>query len=515
MKTDQNIFFRQASLHIFSSLDIAKAMGRVLEYLNTIFPVSQINLGLYDPETATAKVIVSVERKSQGFKEYVIKIPHDKLYLLDIKWASDQRVHILNSPDELIRMTRGGEDAPPGTSHLLMPMRIEGERIGSVFLLAPSGCSYSQEEALLLDLLHDPFAIAMSNVLRHQEILHYKEKIEEENSYLNREVRRLSSEGGIIGLDSGMKEVKKMIGQVAPMNTPVLLTGETGTGKEVVAGAIQRLSGRSDGPFIKVNCGAIPETLVDSELFGHEKGAFTGAATRKIGKFERAHRGTIFLDEVGELPLDIQVKLLRCIQQKEIERVGGVETISLDIRIIAATHRDLETMVAEGSFREDLYYRLNVFPVNIPPLRDRKEDIPALADQLIREKSKELLVRPVPTIAPGAMDRLCSYRWPGNIRELANLIERSLIRNRKGPLTFLELIPDKTKSIKEAGPSVPESIPTLEELTLLHIQRVLNLTGGKIKGPGGAAELLDINPYTLRSRMDKLGIAYGRSAQKK
>ena len=490
-------------------------MGRVLEYLNTIFPVFQIGLGLYDPETSTVRVIVRVELKSQMLKEYEIKIPPGKTAFFDKKRASEQRVHIFISPDEMVRMIKAGEDAPPGTGHMIMPMRIEGERIGSVFLSAPSGCAYSQAEALLLDLLHDPFAIAMSNVLRHQEVLHYKEKIEEENSYLNREVRRLSSEGVIIGLDSGMKEVKKMIRQVAPMNTPVLLTGETGTGKEVVASAIQRLSSRSDGPFIKVNCGAIPENLVDSELFGHEKGAFTGASARKIGRFERAHGGTIFLDEVGELPLEIQVKLLRCIQQKEIERVGGVETIALDIRIIAATHRELETMVAEGRFREDLYYRLNVFPVKIPPLRERQEDIPALADHLIREKSKELLVRPVPTISPGAMDRLCSYRWPGNIRELANLIERSLICNRKGPLTFLELIPDKAKSIKETGPSPSEGIPTLEDLTIQHIQRVLNLTKGKIKGPGGAAELLDINPYTLRSRMDKLGIAYGRLVQKK
>ncbi|MCP4120093.1 MAG: AAA domain-containing protein [Desulfobacteraceae bacterium] len=359
------------------------------------------------------------------------EIPNEKIHHFDEKLTSDQRVHIFNSPDEIIRIIRGGEDSPPGIAHMLMPMRIEGERIGSVFLSAPSGCTYSQADALLLDLLHDPLAIAMSNVLRHQEVLRYKEKIEEENSYLNREVRRLSSEGNIIGLDSGMKEVKKIIQQVAPMNTSVLLTGETGTGKEVVAGAIQRLSNRSDGPFIKVNCGAIPENLVDSELFGHEKGAFTGAAARKIGRFERAHGGTIFLDEVGELPLDIQVKLLRCIQQKEIERVGSMETIALDIRIIAATHRDLETMVAGGRYREDLYYRLNVFPVKIPHLRERKEDIPAL-----------------------------------------------------------------------------------DELTFQHIQRVLNLTKGKIKGPGGAAELLDVNPYTLRSRMDKLGIPYGRSAQK-
>jgi len=298
---------------------------------------------------------------------------------------------------------------------------------------------------------------------------------------------------------------------VAPLNNTVLLIGETGTGKEVIASAIHFASHRKDAPFIKVNCGAIPESLIDSELFGHEKGAFTGALTAKRGRFERAAGGTIFLDEIGELPLQAQVRLLRVLQNREIERVGGERTLPLDIRVIAATHRNLESMIAENRFREDLWFRLNVFPIVVPPLRQRKEDVPALTRHFVAQKSLELGIATPPAIAPGALERLSNYHWPGNVRELENLVERELIRHGGGPLKFEATLPHKENT--QSFPPVEEVSAgslNLDEVVYRHIMRVLKIAKGKIHGPGGAGELLGVNPNTLRGRMDKLGVKYGR-----
>jgi transcriptional regulator with GAF, ATPase, and Fis domain len=297
--------------------------------------------------------------------------------------------------------------------------------------------------------------------------------------------------------------------QVATLDSPVLLLGETGVGKDVIANAIHYSSSRSNGPFVNVNCGAIPDTLIDSELFGHEKGAFTGALAQKRGRFERADKGTIFLDEIGELPLQAQVRLLKVLQSREIERVGGVKTISLDIRIIAATNRNLEQMIDDHQFREDLWFRLNVFPIYIPPLRERTSDIPALVQHFINLKSRELKLPSIPTLSPGAIDPLMIYHWPGNVRELENVIERSLILNPKGPLTFEHLNagqPKKAFGVRKMG----EETDTLDDIISHHIRLVLSKTKGKVNGPDGAAAYLGINPSTLRNRMKKLGIDYGR-----
>ena len=257
----------------------------------------------------------------------------------------------------------------------------------------------------------------------------------------------------------------------------------------------------------------IPDTLMDSELFGHEKGAFTGALSQKRGRFERAHKGTIFLDEIGELPPQAQTRLLRVLQTKEIERVGGVDTISLDIRIIAATNRDLEAMIKHNEFREDLWFRLNVFPIQVPPLRKRTVDIPTLIQHFINLKTKELKLAFIPSIAPGAIESAMSYRWSGNVRELQNVIERALILNPQGPITFEHL----SASIPNAE-SRPESSPddsyNLDVVTTRHISRVLEVAKGKINGPEGAAALLGVNPSTLRNRMKKMGIQYGKGGQK-
>jgi transcriptional regulator with GAF, ATPase, and Fis domain len=302
----------------------------------------------------------------------------------------------------------------------------------------------------------------------------------------------------------------QMVRQVAALDSPVILLGETGTGKDVIANAIHDFSSRREDPFIAVNCGAIPENLLDSELFGHEKGAFTGALSQKRGRFERADKGTIFLDEIGELPAQAQIRLLRVLQHKEIERVGGTKTIKVDIRVIAATNRHLEEMVNEGKFREDLWFRLNVFPVWIPPLRQRTSDIPALVQHFIHLKAKELKLAAIPTVAPGALDTLMEYHWPGNVRELQNVVERALILHPTGPLSFdhLNLIPQQAISHLMEEHTIPDN---LDDVIAWHIRRILAKTEGKVHGPDGAAEVLGVNPSTLRHRMKKLGIPYGRA----
>jgi transcriptional regulator with GAF, ATPase, and Fis domain len=396
---------------------------------------------------------------------------------------------------------------------LVLPLRL-GDKIvgGGGLLLATEGDrKFTQQHADLLFLLREPFAIAMSNALKHQEAIQLKDLLADDNRYLHGELRRLSGDE-IVGANFGLRDVMHMVEQVAPLDSPVLLLGETGVGKDVIANTIHYSSSRSNGPFVSVNCGAIPDTLIDSELFGHEKGAFTGALAQKRGRFERADKGTIFLDEIGELPPQAQVRLLKVLQSKEIERVGGVKIIRLDIRIIAATNRNLEEMVKLHKFREDLWFRLNVFPIWIPPLRERKVDIPALMQHFISLKAKELKLPAIPTLSSGAIDPLMEYHWPGNVRELENVIERALILNPTGPLTFEHLNLGQSKKTLDLQGQTEET-DNLDEIITRHIRRVLYKTRGKVHGRDGAAAVLGINPSTLRNRMKKLGIDYGRRSK--
>jgi transcriptional regulator with GAF, ATPase, and Fis domain len=392
---------------------------------------------------------------------------------------------------------------------MLLVLRAKGDTLGYLVLISEGEEKFKDEHLDLVLLLKEPLVIAMSNTLEHREVLKFNELLTDDNRFLHGELRSLCCAHEIVGANFGLRDVMHKARQVATLDSPVLLLGETGTGKDVVANSIHYSSSRSDGPFISVNCGAIPDTLIDSELFGHEKGAFTGALSQKRGRFERANKGTIFLDEIGELPLQAQVRLLKVLQSREIERVGGVKTIPLNIRIIAATNRDLEEMVKNRLFREDLWFRLNVFPILIPPLRERKMDIPALIQHFISLKAKELKLPAIPTLSPSAIDPLMEYPWPGNVRELENVIERSLILNPAGPLTFAHLNlrqPKKTQELR--GQS--EETGNLDEVISRHIRRVLSKTKGKVNGPEGAAALLGINPSTLRNRMKKLEIDYGR-----
>jgi transcriptional regulator with GAF, ATPase, and Fis domain len=318
--------------------------------------------------------------------------------------------------------------------------------------------------------------------------------------------------GEIVGAGSGLRQTMTMVRQVAPQTSPVLVIGETGSGKELIARAVHDFSPRRDGPFIKVNCGAIPQSLMDSELFGHEKGAFTGATARKRGRFERAGGGTILLDEVGELTPEAQIRLLRVLQEKEIERVGGTMPVKLNIRVVAATHRNLEDMVAAGVFRQDLFYRLNVFPVHIPPLRRRKEDIEPLVRHFLTRKSMEMGRRLAPTLAPGSLEQLKAYDWPGNVRELEHTIERALILNEGELLDFKDFAARAALG-PPAVPAPPVSeIKPLDHVMCEHISHALAACQGRVEGKFGAARVLRLKPGTLRHRMKKLGIPFGRNA---
>ena len=326
------------------------------------------------------------------------------------------------------------------------------------------------------------------------------DELERQNIYLREAFDTDLHFGEIHGRSAAMQEVFRAIELVAKTDSSVLLSGETGTGKELIARAIHRSSRRATSVMVKVNCGALPATLIESELFGHERGAFTGAVQQKKGRFELANRGTIFLDEVGELPLDSQVKLLRVLQEHEFERVGGTQTLRVDSRIIAATNRDLGLEVQRGAFRSDLFFRLNIFPISVPPLRDRREDIPILARHFVREFAGRM-GRPVDQIDGRALDRLVAYNWPGNVRELANILERAVILCEGRVLQLAHLGLPAAAAVVMA-----DDVVTLEEAERRHILKALEKTGGVLAGPKGAAMLLGVNRSTLWSRMRKLGI---------
>ncbi len=517
MTVDENEFFRQATLLICGHLQIEEAMTACMAYLEQFMPADKMYLVLHDLEYGAMRIIAEAT-SSEGKKlDRLTALPREDREQRDrlrelIKGGKKLPAFIDNHPEQtpVSRIMVKDLDTP-NKSLLALWLAMEGNFLANVIIESDGRDRYSKEHAKLLTILTEPFATAVSNYLKHQEVLALKDKLLEDNRYLHQEMKRRIGED-IIGENFGLKNVMEMVRQVAPLDSPVLLLGETGVGKDVIANAIQSGSTRREGPFVTVNCGAIPETLLDSELFGHEKGAFTGALIQKTGLFERADGGTIFLDEIGELLPQAQVRLLRVIQNHEIERVGGTTPIQIDIRVIAATNRDLEEMTKTGKFREDLWFRLNVFPILIPPLRNRRMDIPSLVQHLIDRKSRKINRTDYPVLAPGAIDSLMNYHWPGNVRELENIIERALILNQGEPLAFDRFLtpsqsPDVVTPLMSNG-----EFQSLDLMISSYIQRALNLTNGKIHGTGGAAELLDINANTLRSKMKKLNIKTCRNA---
>jgi len=386
------------------------------------------------------------------------------------------------------------------------PMTIGDRRLGTLTIGRSGGAPFTADDAELLASVANQVAFAVENALAFQEIAALKDKLAAEKIYLEEEIRTDYNFEEIVGQSNALKSVLHQASTVAPTDSTVLILGETGTGKELIARAIHHLSRRRERTFVKVNCAAIPSGLLESELFGHERGAFTGAVAQRVGRFELADGGTLFLDEVGDLPLELQPKLLRVLQEQEFERLGGTRTLRADVRVVAATNHQLSERVAAGAFRSDLYYRLNVFPIVLPPLRERREDIPELVRYSVQRFARRLGKR-IESIAADTMAALCAYDWPGNVRELENAIERAVIVS-SGPTLHVPVAELRPRMPPEPAASGPDG--TLEAAERDAILRALRDTNGVLGGPHGAAKRLGMKRTTLQSRMRKLGIGGGR-----
>ncbi|MCX5806156.1 MAG: sigma 54-interacting transcriptional regulator [Proteobacteria bacterium] len=513
MNVDENQFFREITLRICGSLEIEKALWHCFLYLRNIIPTDELILTEYNHGTGTLDVVAIADEHGGISSTDKIPMPsHLQKQLEDPFKFPRVRASDDVYKDEILAIVAVNYNWAD-SSIIVGRLTVENKFVGSLIVRAKGKGRYTEDDAKLWSLINEPAAVALANSRRYMELMNLKELLADDSKYFQNELRRGFSEE-IVGAEFGLKGVMEQVLKVAPQSSPVLLHGETGTGKELIANAIHNFSPMKNGPLIKVNCGAIPESLIDSELFGHEKGAFTGALSQQRGRFERAHGGTIFLDEVSELPFHAQVRLLRVLQEKEIERVGGTRSIKIDIRIISATNKDLKSLVKGNLFRDDLYYRLCVFPIYIPPLRERRIDIPTLVDYFMRRKANEIGLHFKPALLPGTMEQLIDYDWPGNVRELSNVLERAMIIHGGRSLSFKDII-----GIQVHNNEHPEYSPDNNDLTLgnieaLHIRLALKMAGGRVEGEKGAAAILGINPGTLRHRMRKLGVSFGRAAKK-
>jgi len=493
-------FLLEVTHTLLSNLDITKLLAAIGMCIRQVKDFDYATLALYDSETKMLRV------QSVGAAEGRDPLPSG--ILLPITGSPDGWVYVSGKP-----LILKGSLKEPVPFELPEYLARESVRSGcwvpligregpfgtlNLFSRQPGAFSDADLEALLL--LGSQIAVALDNALAYRRLADLNARLEKEKRYLEDELRISSSFEEIIGESKALKLVLKQIETVAPTDSTVLILGETGTGKEQLARAVHDLSPRRHRAFIKVNCASVPAGLLESELFGHEKGAFTGAIAQRIGRFELAHQGTLFLDEVGEIPLDLQPKLLRVLQEKQFERLGNSRTMTTDVRIVAATNRDLSALVAAGHFRSDLYYRLSVFPVVVPPLRERAEDIPLLVNYFLSRFAKSM-GKAIDTVPFDTMQALIRYPWPGNVRELEHLIERAVILS-PGP----ELrIPDS--ALAYGDEVIRKTSSTMHDVEREHILRVLRETKGKIGGPGGAAERLGMNRTTLNSRLQKLRIS--------
>jgi formate hydrogenlyase transcriptional activator len=380
-----------------------------------------------------------------------------------------------------------------------VPLVGRNGAVGTIGVSRKQEEPFTNDEVDLLVQVSRQLSIAIENSITYRELAEKKDRLVTEKRYLEEEIRFDQNVNGMIGESQAFRQVLRTISVVAPTDATVLMQGETGTGKELIARAIHDMSERSKQSFVKVNCAAIPATLLESELFGHEKGSFTGAFAQKLGRFELAHKGTLFLDEVGEIPLELQCKLLRAIQEQELERLGGNRTIQVDVRFVAATNRNLKQMVEEGKFRSDLYYRLHVFPLTVPPLRERREDIPLLIRYFTQKYAKRMN-RAIEEIPSSSIEALTAYDWPGNVRELQNIIERSVILSSGRRLEVM--LPEPAQTAVQAA----SAAPVVESVNRERILWALHESGGRVAGPGGAAARLGVRRTTLQSRMKRLNI---------
>jgi len=504
-KQAQESVIAELSSLLLVNVDIRKLLGAFTASIRQMVPHDAATLALYDEPTGKLRVQFLASGDDDANHGEVLLDP-------DASPAGQayrtRRPVILNkidrwtfAPDSVQHLTGMGMQ-----SGVWVPLVHRERTLGTMMVASRLENAFSQHDAEMLTQVAGQVAMAVNNALAFKQIAELRDRLTQEKKYLEDEINLDHRFEDIVGESSGLRSVLREIATVAPTDATVLIQGETGTGKELLARAIHRLSPRSERTFIKLNCAAIPAGLLESELFGHEKGAFTGAIARKIGRLELAHEGTLFLDEVGELPLDLQPKLLRALQEREIERLGGTRPIPINVRLIAATNRDLAKMVAEREFRSDLFYRLKVFPVFAPPLRDRVADIPILVRHFVSRHARRM-GKTIETIPPEAMDALVAWKWPGNIRELENFLERAVILTR-GPVLYVPLAEIEAMQEEEEDDTAFVN-PTLQAAELETILRALRDAKGVIGGPGGAAERLGLKRTTLNSKIKKLGIERG------
>lgn len=485
---------------VVSNLELRDLLREVAAHVRRVMKCDAAGVALPDPEES-------------HFRFYALDFPGSKGFLTE-----DTRIPIEGSPlgtafrsgkVELRGQPQIQADCPEACTNqaireglksgCFLPLTSRDRTLGVMALSRFAPVPFSRDEIDFLTQIARQVAIAVENALAYQEIAELKEKLAQEKLYLEDEIRGELDFEGIVGQSSALRHVLQMVGTVAGSDSTVLLLGETGTGKELIARAIHESSRRKDRTFVKLNCAAIPTGLLESELFGHEKGAFTGAISQKLGRLELADRGSLFLDEIGDIPLEIQPKLLRALQEREFERLGSTQTKRVDVRLVAATNRDLEEMVANRQFRNDLYYRLNVFPIRIPPLRERPEDIPLLV-RYFTQKYARRMEKQIDSVPSAALSRIMAWHWPGNIRELENFVERAVILTRGTTLQF-PLDELKNGSAHASASTIARSSERDR------IVRVLKEAKGQVGGPNGAAARLGLKRTTLISRMKKLGIS--------
>jgi len=482
---------------LVSNLNLRELLSAISGCVRRVMPHDVAGLALYD-------------RRSDKLRITALEFPeHEDVFIedeiVDLEGTPGGRAFTTRQP-----VVSGGEIStdPLGQrtgvkSACAVPLISHDHVLGVLGVGRLNENAFTEDDAELLTEVGKQVAIAVENALAYREIDALRNKLQEEKLYLQEEIRTEYNFDEIVGTSATLKRALQDVETVAPTDSTVLIFGETGTGKELIARALHNLSGRAEHTLVKVNCAAIPTGLLESEMFGHERGAFTGAVTQRKGRFELAHHGTIFLDEVEEIPLELQPKLLRVLQEQEFERLGSGKTIRVDVRVVAATNADLAQMVAEKKFRSDLYYRLNVFPVSLPALRERPEDIPLLIN-FFAQKFAQQMKKPIKTIPTETMTRLAAYSWPGNIRELQNLVERAVILSRSSVLEV------PLAELKQSGNGSPvnqlQGPIKLEAVEREHILKVLRETGWVIGGPAGAAARLGLNRTTLNHRMRKLGI---------
>jgi formate hydrogenlyase transcriptional activator len=492
----------QLSNALLANMDVRKLLGAISASIGEVVPHDAATLGLYD-ETSGDLIVQFLGTDESKAPRSEVRIP--------LQGSPAGEAFRMREPI-CLNDIENSKFAPDTTRHLRglgmrsgcwVPLIHRGAAIGALAVASRLEATFGQREADVLMKLAAQIAMAVNNAVAFRQIADLRDRLTQEKRYLEEEINLENRFEDIVGVSAGLRQVLQEIEIVAPTNATVLIQGETGTGKELLARAIHRISPRNERTFIKLNCAAIPAGLLESELFGHEKGAFTGAIARKLGRLELANEGTLFLDEIGEMPLDLQPKLLRAIQEREFERLGGTRPIQVNVRLIAATNRDLGKMVAEKQFRADLFYRLKVFPIFSPPLRDRVADIPVLVRHFVAAHSRRM-GKTIEKIPDETMEALKRWQWPGNIRELENLLERAVILTRGTslyvPLAELEL----EEESEEDNARIDN--PTLHAAERDHILRVLRETKGQIGGPEGAASRLGLKRTTLNSKLKKLRI---------